>query len=50
MIMLHDGQLLFIGMNWGYRTPTEVTEKKKTMDMRLSREVAYGTLLPAHVQ
>ena len=22
MIMLHNGELLFIGMNWGYRTPS----------------------------
>ena len=29
MIMLHDGELLFIGMNWGYRTPKEAAEKKK---------------------
>ncbi len=29
MIMLHNGELLFIGMNWGYRTPNEAAEKKK---------------------
>ena len=29
MIMLHDGELLFIGMPWGYRTPKEAAEKKK---------------------
>ena len=27
--MLHNGELLFIGMNWGYRTPKEAAEKKK---------------------
>jgi len=29
MTMLHNGELLFIGMNWGYRTPKEAAEKKK---------------------
>ena len=29
MIMLHNGELLFIGTHWGYRTPKEATEKKK---------------------
>jgi putative SOS response-associated peptidase YedK len=29
MIMLHNGELLFIGMTWGYRTPKESREKKK---------------------
>jgi putative SOS response-associated peptidase YedK len=29
MMMLHGGELLFIEMNWGYRTPQEATEKKK---------------------
>jgi putative SOS response-associated peptidase YedK len=29
MIMLHKGELQFIGMTWGYRTPKEVAEKKK---------------------
>ena len=48
MIMLHNGELLFIGMPWGYRTPKEATEEK-TMDMRPSREVADGKLLPTHV-
>lgn len=27
--MLHNGELLFIGMNWGYRTPKESLERKK---------------------
>jgi putative SOS response-associated peptidase YedK len=27
--MLHDGELEFIGMTWGYRTPKEAGEKKK---------------------
>jgi putative SOS response-associated peptidase YedK len=29
MMMLHKGELLFIGMNWGYRTPKESFERKK---------------------
>jgi putative SOS response-associated peptidase YedK len=29
MMMLHKGELEFIGMTWGYRTPEEVAEKKK---------------------
>ena len=29
MIMLHNGELLFIGTPWRYRTPKEATEKKK---------------------
>jgi putative SOS response-associated peptidase YedK len=27
--MLHKGELQFIGMTWGYRTPKEAAEKKK---------------------
>ena len=27
--MLHYGELQFIGMTWGYRTPKEVAEKRK---------------------
>jgi putative SOS response-associated peptidase YedK len=29
MIMLHGGQVLFIGMSWGYRTPDEAAAKRK---------------------
>src|SRR3954452_11502463 len=28
-MMLHDGEFVFIGMIWGYRTPKETDEKKK---------------------
>jgi putative SOS response-associated peptidase YedK len=29
MMMLHKGELLFIGTTWGYRTSQEAAEKKK---------------------
>jgi putative SOS response-associated peptidase YedK len=29
MIMLHGGEVLFIGMSWGYRTPDEAAAKRK---------------------
>jgi putative SOS response-associated peptidase YedK len=29
MIMVHNGELLFVGMNWGYRTPDEAAAKRK---------------------
>ena len=29
VMMLHKGELEFVGMRWGYRTPKEVAEKKK---------------------
>jgi putative SOS response-associated peptidase YedK len=28
MITVHNGELQFIGMTWGYRTPKEAAEKK----------------------
>ena len=28
-MMLHKGELEFVGMRWGYRTPKEAAEKKK---------------------
>jgi putative SOS response-associated peptidase YedK len=29
MIMLHGGEVLFVGMSWGYRTPDEAAAKRK---------------------
>jgi putative SOS response-associated peptidase YedK len=29
MIMLHGGEFVFAGMNWGYRTPDEAAAKRK---------------------
>jgi hypothetical protein len=29
MIALHNGEVIFIGMKWGYRTPPEAAERKK---------------------
>jgi putative SOS response-associated peptidase YedK len=49
MIMLDKGELEFIGMRWGYRTPKEAAEKKKPVDLYAGGEVANRKLLPAHV-
>ena len=48
--MLHNGELLFIGMTWGYRTPKEAAEKKKPWICARVEKSLTGTILPAHVQ
>ncbi len=47
MIILHKGELQFIGMTWGYRTPKEAAEKKKPWDMCTGREVAKWDVISA---
>ena len=50
MMMRDKGELEFIGMRWGYRTPKEVVEKKKTVDMRRGGEGAHRAIFSPHVQ
>jgi len=49
VIMMHKGDLEFIGMTWGYRTPREAAEKKKPW-ICTRVEQALRALLPAYVQ